>query len=153
MTQYFNQSDHRLERQQARARMPKAEVLLWSKLKSRQLLGCKFRRQFGVDAYRLDFYSPELKLGIELDGETHYVGAAPAHDRRRQQFIESLGIRVLRFLNDEVYENLEGVWEAIARAAREQMERMGSPAVRGRRSKRKRRGESQSDATPPAPPC
>ena len=88
--------------------MPRAEALLWSKLKNRQLLGCKFRRQYGIQSYRLDFYSPELKLGIELDGETHYVREAPAYDHRRERFVESLGIRVLRILNDEVIENLEG---------------------------------------------
>ncbi len=56
MTQYFNQSDHKRQRQAARANMPKAEAMLWSVLKGRKMLGCKFRRQFGVGAYRLDFY-------------------------------------------------------------------------------------------------
>ena len=110
MTQFFNQSDYKHKRQAARASLPKAEAMLWGALKGRKMLGCKFRRQFGVGAYQLDFYSSELKLGIELDGETHYVGEAQQRDRRRQQFIESLGIRVLRFLNDDVYENLDGVW-------------------------------------------
>ena len=111
-------------------------MLLWSKLKNRQLLGCKFHRQYGIQSYRLDFYSPELKLGIELDGETHYVREAPEHDRRREQFVESLGIRVLRILNDYVAENLEGMWEAIARAAREQIARLGPDGARARRTAR-----------------
>jgi len=46
--------------------MPPAELILWSKLKGRKLLGCKFRRQYGIDAYSLDFYSPEVKLAVEL---------------------------------------------------------------------------------------
>jgi very-short-patch-repair endonuclease len=68
----------------------------------------------------------------------HYVGKARSHDTRRDAFLTSLGIRVLRIMNDDVYENLEGVWEAIARAAREQMERLGPTVPRGRRPKRKR---------------
>ena len=136
MTQYFNQSEHKRQRQAARANMPKAEAMLWSVLKGRKMLGCKFRRQFGVGAYRLDFYCAELLLGIELDGETHYVGNGQEEDRRRQMFIESLGIRVLRFLNSDLYENLEGVWEAIARAIRERMEQVGPEVPRGRRSSR-----------------
>jgi very-short-patch-repair endonuclease len=72
MTLHFNQTEHKERRRIARAAMPRAEVMLWSKLKGRQLLGCKFRRQFGVESYQLDFYSAELLLAIELDGETHY---------------------------------------------------------------------------------
>ncbi|HTI49744.1 MAG TPA: endonuclease domain-containing protein [Planctomycetaceae bacterium] len=136
MTQHFNKTDHKPVRQEARASMPRAEVLLWSKLKGRQLLNCKFRRQYGIESYRLDFYSSELKLGIELDGETHYIRDADSYDARRDRFIESLGIRVLRILNSDVYENLEGVWEAIARAAREQMARIGPDVTRGRRTRR-----------------
>ncbi|MSR58252.1 MAG: DUF559 domain-containing protein [Planctomycetaceae bacterium] len=96
MTEYFNQSDYKRRRQTARRSMPPAEAILWSVLKGRKLLGCKFRRQYGVGAFQLDFYCAELLLGIELDGETHYVGDAQERDRRRQKFIESLGIRMLR---------------------------------------------------------
>jgi very-short-patch-repair endonuclease len=136
MPRHFNSSDHRNARRANRAAMPRAEVLLWSKLKDRQLLGFKFRRQYGIEAYSIDFYCAELKLAIELDGESHYVDGATAHDRRRQDLIESFGIRVLRFLNDEVYDNLDGVWEAIARAAREQVAARGVHITSPRRAKR-----------------
>jgi very-short-patch-repair endonuclease len=151
MTQYFNHSDDKPRRQAARGNMPDAEVMLWSVLKSRKMMGCKFRRQYGVGAYQLDFYCAELRLGIELDGETHYVGTAQEQDRRRQEFIEPLGIRVLRFVNSDVYENLEGVWEAIARAVREQIEQSGPDVLRGRRSKRDWKRDLNSDATPLSP--
>ena len=151
MTQFFNQSDHKPERQAARANMPKAEVVLWSALKGRKMLGCKFRRQFGIGQYRLDFYCAELRLAIELDGETHYIGDAQEHDRRRQDYVESFRIRVLRFLNSDVYENMDGVWEAIARAVREQIEQTGLQAARGRQSSREGKREIGSEATPPAP--
>jgi very-short-patch-repair endonuclease len=78
-------------------------------------LGCKFRRQYGVGAFVGDFYSPEIKLGIELDGDTHFHEGRREYVQRRQAFIESFGIRIIRFLNVDVYENLDGVMEAIAR--------------------------------------
>ncbi len=153
MTQYFNQSDDKRRRPGSRVAVhaPKAEVMLWSVLKGRKMLGCKFRRQFGVGAYRIDFYCAELLLGIELDGETHYVGDAQVDDRKRQAFIESLGVHVLRFLNDDVYTNLDGVWEAIARAVRERMARIAPGVPRGRRARRRERNPI-SKAAPYLPP-
>ncbi|MBI3860887.1 MAG: endonuclease domain-containing protein [Planctomycetia bacterium] len=136
MTLSFNQLNTKKTRQALRASMPRAEVLLWSKLKGRKLLGCKFRRQYNIESYTVDFYSAELKLAIELDGESHYVAGKQASDARRDATIRSYGIRILRFLNSDVYENLEGVWEAIARAARERMQELGPDVARGRRSKR-----------------
>jgi very-short-patch-repair endonuclease len=115
MTEFFNRTSEKNNRRRLRNNMPAAEVLLWARLKGRQLLRCKFRRQYSVGAYVLDFYSPEIKLGIELDGESHFQGSAPDHDQQRQEFIESFGIKVVRFLNPDVYENMEGVLEVIAR--------------------------------------
>lgn len=114
MTQFFNRTDEKQKRRTLRNNMPKAEVILWSRLQRRQLLGCRFRRQFGVGIYVLDFYSPEARLGIELDGDSHFQEGAVKHDERRRQFIESFGIKILRFLNPDVYENLDGVLETIA---------------------------------------
>ncbi len=93
--------------------MTKAEVLLWIRLKNRRLLGHRFLRQYSVDRYVLDFYCPKLKLAIEVDGETHFVEGAEEHDRERQQYIEALGIKFLRFLNTEIYHDLDGVLQAI----------------------------------------
>ena len=94
--------------------MPRAEVLLWSRLRSRQLLGCKFRRQYSVRPYVLDFYSAEIKLSIELDGESHFTPGAKERDDRRNNYIESFGIRIVRFLNSDVCENMDGVLERLA---------------------------------------
>ncbi len=68
MTEFFNRVDEKPRRRELRNAMPSAEVVLWSKLKARQLLSCKFRRQYGVGPFVIDFYSPEIKLGIELEG-------------------------------------------------------------------------------------
>jgi len=153
MTLAFNQPEHKAKRKYLRASMPSAEVILWSKLKDRKLLGCKFRRQYGIHSYSIDFYSPDLKLAIELDGDSHYLTGGQDHDSRRDATIRSFGIRILRFLNSDVYENLEGVWEAIARAAREQMRQYRSSNPPGRRIKCATRAKKIVDPTPPTPPC
>ncbi len=64
--------------------MPTAEVILWSRLKGRQLLGCKFRRQYSVGSFVLDFCSVEIKLGIELDGDSHFQPGAREYDIKRR---------------------------------------------------------------------
>ena len=115
MNQFFNRKSEADKRRQLRGSMPDAEVILWSRLKGRQLLGCKFRRQYSVGAFVIDFFSVEIKLGIELDGDSHFQPGAPEYDRKRQQFIESFGIRIVRIVNTEIYENLDGVLEMIGR--------------------------------------
>ena len=153
MTQSFNQHEHKPTRQRLRAAMPPAEAILWSYLNGRKLLDCKFRRQYGIGPYIVDFYSAEIKLAIELDGETHYVPGKKESDRGRDETIRSYGIQILRFLNSDVYENLDGVWEAIAREAKKRMAELGPEVKQGRRGRRAKRATDTGDPTPPAPPC
>ena len=82
---------------------------MWKHLQSRKLEGYKFRRQHSVGRYIIDFYCSEAKLAIELDGAAHDSAGADAGDRVRDEFLRSLGIRVLRYENREVMANLEGV--------------------------------------------
>ena len=96
-----------------RKSMPTAELILWSKLKNKQLLGHKFRRQYGVESYSVDFYCPKVKLALELDGDSHYNEGSEEEDRERHNFIERYGITILRFTNDDVKRNLHGVMLAI----------------------------------------
>ena len=63
--------------------------------------------------YVIDFYCPKLKLAIEIDGQTHLDQVARIYDQERQKYIESFGIKFLRFSNYEVYENLDAVIEKI----------------------------------------
>jgi very-short-patch-repair endonuclease len=114
MTRAFNKTEAKPKRQSLRKNMPPAEVLLWSKLKDKRLKGYKFRRQYSIDNFIVDFYCPKLKLAIEIDGDSHYVEGADINDRERQSIIESYGITFLRFTNKEIYENLEGILEIIA---------------------------------------
>ncbi len=105
----YNHADQKNQRRRLRSNLTDAERILWSKLRGKNVFGFKFRRQFGIDDYVIDFYCPELKLAIEVDGDTHFIGNAPETDAIRQKRIESYGIRVLRFTNNDVYKNLEGV--------------------------------------------
>ncbi len=99
--------------------MPRAEALIWTKLKGRQMLGYKFRRQYSVDRYVVDFYCPELKLAVEIDGDSHYQKGSEESDKHRQAFMESFGIQFLRFTNEDVSKNLEGVIETVRRTVLE----------------------------------
>ncbi len=113
MTKLYNRTSEKAKRQQLRRNMTKAEFMLWQKLKGKQLEGVKFRSQYGVGQFVVDFYCPELKLAIEIDGDSHFQDGAQEYDWARQAFIESVGIRFLRITNDDVYKNLEDVLERI----------------------------------------
>ena len=93
--------------------MPKAELVLWTKLRSKGFDGYKFRRQYSVGKYVVDFFCPKLKLAVEVDGDSHFSEESERGDRERQNFIESFGISFLRFTNNDIYENLDGVLERI----------------------------------------
>jgi very-short-patch-repair endonuclease len=88
-----------------------AEVLLWNELKGKRLLGYDFHRQKPIQKYIIDFFSPRLMLAIEIDGASHIDKAE--EDEERQRNLQSLGIRFLRFRDDEVKRDLGGVAEAI----------------------------------------
>jgi len=102
-------------RQSLRANLTREEALFWTHVRGRQLQGRKFRRQHGVGPYVLDFYCPSEKLAVELDGASHDHDAAQRRDEIRTAFLRKAGIRVVRFENRDVRENLEGVLAKIAR--------------------------------------
>lgn len=94
-----------------------AEAVLWLMLKGRQVLGVKFRRQFSVGPYILDFYSPETKLCIELDGARHNTLEGADYDEARTEYLtKNHGIRVLRFENNQVFDVANGILHEIAKA-------------------------------------
>ncbi len=100
-------------RKNLRNNLTSAEANLWRSLKGKKLEGRKFRRQFSVDSYILDFYCPSEKLAIELDGADHFTAAGCEHDATRTDILNSHGIRVIRFENDEVFKAHESVLEKI----------------------------------------
>ena len=101
-------------RRELRRQLTIAEAHLWNHLKDRSLRGRKFRRQHSVGSYVLDFYCPGERLAVELDGAAHDHEAAQDHDALRTRFLQGAGIRLVRFENREVIENLEGVLLVIA---------------------------------------
>ena len=96
-----------------------AECVLWQSLKGRQLLGKKFRRQISIGRYIVDFYCPEARLVIELDGERHFSMTMDEYEAERTKYLEQEGLKVIRFENKELYDSLEGVLETIRHALRE----------------------------------
>ena len=119
MTKIYNKNSEKEKRRQLRQNITKAEKIIWEKIRNKQIEDCKFRRQYSVDKFVIDFYSPILKLAIEIDGESHFNEGAAEYDRERQNSIESLGIKFIRVTNNDVYENLDGVLESIALKVRE----------------------------------
>ena len=104
--------DERLQRELRNAPTD-PERLLWRHLKSRQIDGCKFRRQHPYGDYILDFVCLERQLVVELDGSQHFDAAA--YDEKRSRFLQSAGFAILRFWNNEVFNELDGVLEVIRR--------------------------------------
>jgi very-short-patch-repair endonuclease len=95
-----------------------AEIRLWSRLRRKQLEGFRFRRQHPLGSYIVDFFCPETRLIIEVDGGQH--GEENAHDAARTEWLEASGYRVVRFWNNDVLSNTEGVLVAILEALRAQ---------------------------------
>jgi very-short-patch-repair endonuclease len=98
-----------------------AEKKLWNVLRNRNLNDAKFRRQFPIDNYILDFYSPEYKLCIEADGGQHYTNEGEQRDAARTEVLSRLGVQVLRFSDRDILNNMEGVCEVIQKAIEERM--------------------------------
>jgi len=130
-----NLKDQKTLRQSLRNNATAPEAILWRALKGKQVDGLKFRRQFGLGPYVLDFYCPEIRLCIELDGEVHKSYEQSQYDEIRTRFMASNNIKVIRFENDVVYRNIEAIKETI-----KEHKRMWE------------RGRPSMDQTTPTPP-
>lgn len=93
-----------------------AEKLLWAHLSKKQLSGLKFRRQHPISEFIVDFYCHSKKLVIELDGEIHDQVDQKDYDAGRQHELENFGLKVLRFKNREVFDDLKLVLESIRKS-------------------------------------
>ncbi len=109
----YNKSEKRDSRKFLRNNSTESEQLLWKHLKNKKLSEIKFRRQYSVDKYILDFYSIELRLAIELDGEIHNDIDVKEYDEIRTQYLLKRKIKVIRFNNKEVFNNISGVLNLI----------------------------------------
>ena len=116
MTKIYNKSELKSRRQILRNNQTKAEDKLWQHLRSKYINNLKFRRQYSFGYYIVDFYCKEKKLVIEIDGDSHFTKEGKEYDKLRTYYLESLGLKVLRFTNNDIYENLEVVLGKISQS-------------------------------------
>ena len=98
---------------QLRENMTDAERHLWTKIRMKQLKGYQFYRQKPIGDYIADFFCPRAKLVIEVDGSQHFSDEMTEYDRIRNEYLSSLGLRVLRFTNIDVLTHITSVVESI----------------------------------------
>ncbi|MFZ1320730.1 MAG: endonuclease domain-containing protein [Ignavibacteria bacterium] len=113
MTKFFNRSEHKQKRKDLRNNPTKAEKILWNALKGKKLGGHKFRRQYGVGKYVIDFYCVKEKFAVELDGKVHDRKDSKEYDKVRDEFIDNFEIRIMRIKNEAVENDLDSVLEMI----------------------------------------
>lgn len=110
-----NLSEMKEYRRELRNEATSAEKLLWDELKGKKLKGYKFRRQHSVGNYILDFYCPAHMLAIELDGLHHLEEEEMIYDDARTRYLNELSIKVIRFKNPDVENNINWVLEEIVK--------------------------------------
>jgi len=118
----MNYSNHLVTkeyRQLLRKEATPSERIIWKRLQKRQIDGYKFRQQHGMGPYVLDFYCPELRLCIEIDGDIHDLPENKKKDSERTIFLNQNKIEVIRFTNEEIAENIDDVINSIKEKIKE----------------------------------
>ena len=111
---FYNAKPHIFEKAKAlRDNITLAEKLLWEKLSGKKVLGLRFRSQHPIDIFIADFYCHPIKLVVEIDGGIHQNEKQNEYDMGREAELKKLGIDVIRFTNEEVINNIDGVIKAI----------------------------------------
>lgn len=119
MTKVYNKTGEKQKRRRLRQHQTNAEDLMWRFLRSRQLLGLKFRRQYSVSKYIIDFYCPKVKFAIELDGGSHLSSEKIIKDKIRQRNLAKYGINFIRITDDELFGNPNKAFNKIEHAIRD----------------------------------
>ena len=115
-----NRYNRRSLRRDLRTNGTSAEAVLWGCLRAKQIEGIQWRRQFSIGPFILDFYAPQLKLCIELDGEPHYTPDGADYDLRREEWLfREHGVRTIRFENNDIFRHNESIVEYIRKVTRE----------------------------------
>jgi very-short-patch-repair endonuclease len=109
----YNNPKNRVIRKKLRQNSTEAEKVIWSMVRSRQIQGLKFYRQYGIGKYIVDFYCPSLRLAIELDGGQHNEVINKMADEQRADYLKLQNVQVLRFWNNDVLTNKQGVYQKI----------------------------------------
>lgn len=111
---YYNANEHILDRaKELRQKETEAEKLLWEQLQAKKLNGFKFRRQHAIERFIADFYCHKAKLVIEVDGGIHKKPEIKERDKNRAAEIEKYEIKIIRFTNKEIFNNMDKVIEKI----------------------------------------
>ena len=116
MTKVYNKKSEQSKRRELRFDETLAEKTVWLYIRKRQVEDIRFLRQYSIDKYILDFYSPEIRLGIEIDGDSH-IGKEE-YDKQRQMYIESYKIEIIRFSNEQVLCSMGKVLDEITKIVR-----------------------------------
>ena len=112
MTKHYNKKSEQEKRRLLRKNMTYCEKLVWTYLRKKQY-GYRFLRQYSVDQFVIDFYCPRLKLALEIDGSVHEEPDNKEYDIKRQEFLETFGIKFLRLTNDEINGNPNKAFDKI----------------------------------------
>jgi len=107
MTQLFNKKERTSLRKALRNHSTEAEACLWKRINKKQLDGNRFRRQYSVGNYILDFYCPQKRIAIEVDDIHHFDTDSIRYDKERTAFLNYIGIRVIRYTNIEVMREID----------------------------------------------
>lgn len=113
MTKIFNKKSEKEKRRKLRKNPTYTEKVLWLSLRKKQIHSVRFLRQYSINHFVIDFYAPQIKLAIEVDGASHFGNED--YDAERQKYIEDLGIQVIRFSDDIIMGNTNKVIEEIER--------------------------------------
>lgn len=113
MGRLFNPAWSNDRRRELRTNMTDPEKKLWKVLRG-NVLGMKFRRQFGIGPYIVDFCAPMHRVVVEVDGDSHFTENGLEYDAERDAYLKGLDFTILRFTNHEVLSNLDGVLFRIA---------------------------------------
>jgi very-short-patch-repair endonuclease len=109
MTIHYNRKKEKPLRRKLRKHLTNAEMILWQALRFKKMKGLRFKRQYSVDHFVIDFYCPEKKLAVEVDGAIHDNPEIKNNDENREGYLKQFGITFLRFKNEEVEKELEKV--------------------------------------------
>ncbi len=104
MTKHYNKKSEQEKRRSLRKNMTHCEKIVWLNLRKRQL-GYRFLRQYSVDHFVIDFYCPDLKLAIEVDGASHNDPEQKKYDIQRQKYLEEFNIKFVRIKDEEFLGN------------------------------------------------
>jgi len=110
----FNAPETKQTRRNLRKKFTEPENRLWYFLRNRRMNTLKFRRQYAIGRYVVDFYCPETRIVIEVDGDSHFTDEARAYDEARELYLKAHNLRVLRFTNEEVMKNIKNAVDQIA---------------------------------------